>query len=141
MHQTYEQLTRELETRSIRLSHQRLKVLEYLASNRCHPTVDAIYGALSPQISTLSKTTVYNTLHLLQEAGLVRAIAIEDTETRYDIDVTNHGHFKCTGCGEVFDFTLDFEKIDETPLSGFRIHERNVHYRGLCPACDAHNHR
>ena len=57
-------------------------------------TVDQIFTELHKNISTLSKTTVYNTLRVLVEAGLVRVITIEDNETRYDINIENHGHFK-----------------------------------------------
>ena len=106
MDPTFEDLRQELKTKNIGLSHQRLKVLEYLTQNRCHPTVDQIYTELQKDIPTLSKTTVYNTLRILAEAGLVKVISIEDKECRFDIDTEDHGHFKCESCGTIFDFPL-----------------------------------
>ena len=46
-------------------SYQRIRVFEYLISNKNHPTVDMIYKELIKEIPTLSRTTVYNTLNLL----------------------------------------------------------------------------
>jgi Fur family peroxide stress response transcriptional regulator len=83
----FEDLKEKLKKKNINLSYQRLKVLEYLTQVRTHPTVDQIFTDLQKDISTLSKTTVYNTLRVLVQAGLVRVITIEDNETRYDIDL------------------------------------------------------
>ncbi|MGI5927325.1 MAG: Fur family transcriptional regulator, partial [Thermacetogeniaceae bacterium] len=71
---TFEYLKKKLKTKNISLSYQRLKVLEYLTQNRCHPTVEQIFTELQKDIPTLSKTTVYNTLRILAEAGLVKVI-------------------------------------------------------------------
>lgn len=131
----YKDLKQELKEKSINLSHQRLKVLEYLYNNRCHPTVDKIYTDLHKEISTLSKTTIYNTLKVLVEAGLVRVITIDDNETRYDIKVENHGHFKCDSCGEIYDFSTDIDSINFKDLSKFKIYDKNVYFKGICPEC------
>ena len=131
----FEDLKKELKLRKIQLSHQRLKVLEYLTQNRCHPTVDQIFTVLHQEMSTLSKTTVYNTLRVLVEAGLVRAINIEDHETRYDINVENHGHFKCDSCGRIYDFRADIDTLASNDLNNFEIKDRNVYFNGICPRC------
>lgn len=56
-----------LKEHGIKPSYQRMKVFQYLVDNHNHPTVDMIYKALCPEIPTLSKTTVYNTLNLFVE--------------------------------------------------------------------------
>jgi Fe2+ or Zn2+ uptake regulation protein len=132
---TLEALEKELKSRNIHLSYQRLKVLEYLFENRCHPTVDQIFTGLHKDIPTLSKTTVYNTLGLLIDAGLVRVITIEENETRYDIEVETHGHFKCEACGAIHNFTLNPASLVSEDLNDFKIRERDVYFKGLCPAC------
>ena len=135
MDPTFEDLRQELKTKNIGLSHQRLKVLEYLAQNRCHPTVDQIYTELQKDIPTLSKTTVYNALRILAEAGLVKVISIEDKECRFDIDTEDHGHFKCESCGTIFDFPVDIDSLIPEELSNFKINDKNVYFKGLCPGC------
>lgn len=132
----FENLLNELKNKKIRLSHQRLKVLEYLTKNYNHPTADQIYNGLHDEIPTLSKTTVYNTLSSLTHAGLVRVINIEDNETRYDINTHNHGHFKCESCKNIYDFNIDIDSIETSQLNGFEINDKNVYFKGTCRACN-----
>jgi Fe2+ or Zn2+ uptake regulation protein len=135
MQTLFEDLKQELKIKNINLSYQRLKVLEYLTQNQCHPTVDQIYTDLQKDISTLSKTTVYNTLKILTEVGLVSIIAIEDNESRYDIMTENHGHFKCESCGKIFDFNIDLDSLKFRDLNDFKINDKNVYFKGICPKC------
>ena len=135
MKPSFEDLKQELKIKNINLSYQRLKVLEYLSQNQCHPTVEQIYTDLQKDIPTLSKTTVYNTLRILVDAGIVRVITIEDNETRYDIEVENHGHFKCESCGTIYNFSIDIDSLTSVDLDNFRISDKNVYFKGICPRC------
>ncbi|WP_312815110.1 Fur family transcriptional regulator [Sedimentibacter sp.] len=135
----FESLIDELKNKKIRLSHQRLKVLEYLTTNYNHPTADQIYNGLHDEVPTLSKTTVYNTLNSLIDAGLVRAISIEDNEVRYDINTHNHGHFKCESCKNIFDFDIDIDSFEANQLYGFEINDKNVFFKGTCKSCIINN--
>lgn len=135
MKPSLEDFKKELKMKNIRLSYQRLKVLEYLTQNQCHPTVDKIFTDLQKDIPTLSKTTIYNTLKILVEAGLVRIITIEDNETRYDIIVENHGHFKCESCGTIYDFSIDTDSLTSEDLNNFKITDKNIYFKGICPRC------
>lgn len=120
---------------NIKPSYHRVAILRCLLSNKDHPSVDKIYNELVKEMPTLSKTTVYNTLSLFCGVNIVRVITIEENETRYDGDVSDHGHFKCEKCKTIYDFqikSLDFE-IDD--LSGFKINEKNIYYKGICPKC------
>lgn len=135
MKTSIEDLEIQLRDKNIHLSYQRLKVLEYLVDNQCHPTVDQIFKDLHKNISTLSKTTVYNTLKILVEAGLVRVITIEDNETRYDIMIENHGHFKCQSCREIYNFSMDTDSLNSGDLEHFKIKDKNVYFKGICPRC------
>lgn len=135
MNPSFGEFKKEISRKGINLSHQRLKVLEYLYQNQCHPTVDQIFVDLQKDIPTLSKSTVYNTLRVLAGAGLVRIITIEDHEARYDIVVENHGHFKCESCGSIYDFRVDMELFICEDLKNFQIDEKNVYFKGFCPTC------
>lgn len=130
-----EELEKALKENNIHLSHQRLKVLAYLIQNREHPTVDQIFKDLQGEIPTLSKTTVYNTLKILVDAGMARVITIEDHESRYDIEVFDHGHFKCESCGEITNFTFDPNLLVSQQLEGYAIQDKNVYFKGVCPKC------
>lgn len=139
MNKTFEELTNKLKEKNIRLSHQRLKVLEYMSNHRTHPTVDQIYNDLQKEVPTLSKTTIYNTLNTLMDAGLVKLVNIDNNETRYDATTDDHGHFKCESCGDVFDFDLDFNLFSTEGLNGFKVNHKDVYFKGLCPDCIGSN--
>lgn len=135
MKHSYEFLSNELRKKNKRLSHRRWKVVEYLCKNPNHPTVDQIYGDLHKVIPKLSKTTIYNTLHILLETGLIRVITVEDNETRYDIITETHGHFKCVNCGAIFDFSIDLDSFTAEELNGFKIVDRDMYFKGVCSKC------
>lgn len=135
MKTTFDELSKELKKKNIRLSHQRLKVLEYVVNHRCHPTVEQIYNELHKEIPTLSKTTIYNTLNTLVKAGMVKQLTIEDKESRYDIDTKSHGHFKCESCGTIYDFEIDIDSFYSKDLKGFRISNKDVYFKGICQKC------
>ena len=132
---SYEDFLDKLRNRNIPLSHQRIKVLEYLFQNRCHPTADEIFCALHEEFPTLSKTTIYNTLNLFTKVNIVRVINIEENENRYDLVTENHGHFKCEVCGAIYDFAVDMDAFSASDMEGFVIHDKNVYFKGICPGC------
>ncbi|MHB1276123.1 MAG: Fur family transcriptional regulator [Candidatus Humimicrobiaceae bacterium] len=135
MSPSFEVLSNELTKRNIRSSHQRIKLLEYLIDNKCHPTVDQIFDDLHKEVPTLSKSTVYNTLNSFIKAQLARVITIEDNETRFDIIMENHGHFKCESCGTIYDFSIDINSFSSDELCNFVINDKNVYFKGICPKC------
>ena len=132
-------LTEILNEKNITPSYQRLKILQYLMKSEDHPTVEEIFTALHPEIPTLSKTTVYNTLNVFLEAGIVRMLNFGSTETRYDANLEEHGHFKCTECGRIYDFTVNLDRINAISLPGFVIKEKDVYLKGTCRDCNQKN--
>lgn len=126
----------ELSHRGIQPSVQRAVILEFLWKERIHPTADDIYEHLHPEMPTLSRTTVYNTVKLFTEHNILKPLVIEDKEIRYDIDTSLHGHFKCESCGNIFDFKADNEgDTGVQELEGFLIRERHIYFKGLCSSC------
>lgn len=131
---------RILNEHGVRPSIQRLAVYQYLKDHPVHPTADSLYLALSPSIPTLSKTTVYNTLKLLEKKRLLQSVAIENDELRYDAETREHWHFKCTKCGQIYDiFSEHAESVGKTILSAlpqnFAPHKLEMNMRGLCDHC------
>lgn len=128
-----------LKANGIKPSYQRIKIFQYLVEKRNHPTVDMIYKALCPEIPTLSKTTVYNTLNLFIEKKIVNMIVIEENETRYDSLMSIHGHFKCEKCGKIFDIDIDKKVLSEKALEDFQINEQHYYFKGICKECANNN--
>ena len=119
----------------IKPSYSRVKIMKYIMDKRSHPTVEEIYNELLPELPTLSKTTVYNTLNVFLKARLIQLITIEDNETRFDADLSEHGHFKCEKCGKIYDFSISLNDNPVEGLNGFRIDDKNVYFKGICPGC------
>ena len=126
----------KLSEKNIRPSLQRMAVYGFLVENPIHPTVDTIYQALHPEIPTLSKTTVYNTLKQLVDCGLVQTVTIEDGELRYDADISNHLHFKCIKCGIVFDVFKEITLPENLLPEGFVVSKKQTNIWGTCSNCN-----
>jgi Fur family transcriptional regulator, peroxide stress response regulator len=124
---------KQLSRVGIKPSHQRLRILEWLASTRSHPSAEAVYQALLPQMPTLSRTTVYNTLALFVERGVAQPVYLDAVQTRYDGDARPHGHFRCRGCGRVID--VELPAAPPAPPRGYAADRVMVGFVGLCPAC------
>ena len=61
-------------------------------------------------------------------------VTIEDNEVRYDANTSIHGHFKCKGCGEVFDFSVG-NNLEINGLDQFFIDEYHINLKGYCKVC------
>jgi len=116
-------------------SYQRLRIYEYLEQNNSHPTVDIIYNSLLSEIPTLSKTTVYNTLNLFHEKGIVRGLTIDENEIRYDANTRPHAHFKCVKCGRIFDIEIDSKFFANSFVCHHKVNERQLYLKGICSDC------
>ncbi|MDD4489489.1 MAG: transcriptional repressor [Paludibacter sp.] len=136
---TFGEVHRHLIKFSIRPSVQRAAVMGYLMNHKTHPTVDEIFVALNPEIPTLSKTTVYNTLNLLVEKGAVQTLTIDDKNARYDADTSKHAHFYCRQCGKVHDiFDVNDAMYLLPEIPGFKVDTVEISYYGTCKTCLGH---
>lgn len=129
-------IRRQLEEAGVRPSPQRTAVLEWLSTHPVHPTADAIYAALSPEMPTLSKTTVYNTLKTLEDHGLIQSLHLESENVHFDADTSFHGHFICNECHSIEDIWLD-EKLSQSLKASCpeESDHSEVSFYGLCKNC------
>ncbi len=127
-----------LRSYDIKPSFTRLMVYQYLKDTKSHRTADEIYQALYPEMPTLSKTTVYNTLHLFIQKHLATMIVMDETETRYDLIRDPHAHFKCVECSRIFDIDVVPPEVSESFLRDYKVHDAQLLYRGVCPRCQKH---
>lgn len=125
----------QLSNSGIKPSFQRIKIYEYLIKNMNHPTVEMIYKDLNPYIPTLSKTTVYNTLKLFVDKGITKLVTIEENESRYDVDTSTHGHFKCKECGKIYNFSFDESNLNINQIENFELEQTNLFIKGICKNC------
>ena len=125
----------ELTAAGLRVTPQRMAVLEYLRSTHAHPTADQVRLAVNERMRSVSRASVYNVLHTLCAAGLVREVVAGDAVSRYDANRVLHDHFLCRACGKLEDIATT-EAPPATPAGPARVIESaEILYRGLCPAC------
>lgn len=128
-----DQMVSRLTEAGIKPSLQRIKVLEYFHHHENHPTADQIFQDLKKEVPTLSKATVYNTLSLFLEKGLISTTMADRVHSRYDLMDGDHGHFVCTACQEIYDF--HYRPGTHKTLDGFQIESQELIIKGICQRC------
>ena len=129
-------LKQELIDAGIRPSVQRLAIFEYVRQSCQHPTAEVVYEALCDELGSLSLTTVYNTLKLFVDAGLISMLTIDDTFRCFDGNRNYHAHFRCNHCGCIVDMEMKKEFISLVEgIEGYEVTDAQLYLKGLCPVC------
>lgn len=128
----------KLKKSGVRITPQRHAVLEYLLTSMTHPTADEIYKALEEKFPNMSVATVYNNLRVLKETGLIQELTYGDNSSRFDCNMEDHYHIKCTKCGKIVDF--DYPVLDEVEslaeqVTGFNVSHHRMELYGVCEKC------
>ena len=123
-----EKYVKILKEKNLKITPQRLIVLKYLGENCTHPTTDEIYTDLKTNNPSLSKTTVYNSLEVLEKHGIVQSITISGSEHRYDLKQGMHHHFLCKKCGRIIDIEIECPNLGKILESGHNVEEVTIHF-------------
>lgn len=127
-----------LKHKNIRITPQRIAILEVLVSHHHHPTAEEIYKQIELEFPGMSVATVYNNLRLFTELGFVTEMSYGDNASRFDFKTDPHYHAICSNCGKITDFhypSLDDIEIAASRLTGYEITHHRLELYGLCPAC------
>jgi Fe2+ or Zn2+ uptake regulation protein len=134
------QVERLLRDAELRVTAPRKAVLSAVYDHP-HADTETLLGATRSRLGSVSHQAVYDVLRVLTDAGLVRRFQPAGSVARYEARVgDNHHHLVCRSCGAVSDVDC---AVGETPCltasdaAGFEVHEAEVVYWGLCPACQA----
>lgn len=120
----------------LKLTPQRIAILECLEGNKTHPSAEDIFRSVSEKYPTMSFATVYNTLLELKKRGALGELTIDPDRKRYDPSVEPHNHLICTSCKKVVDITADYRiEVPDELRSGFEITGSHIEFYGICPAC------
>jgi len=129
-----------LRVAELRVTRPRVAVLEAVHTHP-HADTETIFGAVRAGLPEVSRQAVYDVLHALTAAGLVRRIQPSGSVARYESRVgDNHHHIVCRSCGVISDVDC---AVGEAPCltpsddNGFALDEAEVIYWGMCPDCSA----
>jgi Fur family ferric uptake transcriptional regulator len=132
-------VTATLRRHGYKLTPQRLAVVQAITSSQDSLTPATIYGKVQPAYPNIGLVTVYRTLEILAELGLICELHGGGICRSYTTSLPeHHHHLICSGCGTVVDFTQHHLGGLESSLSkqsGFRIDGHLLEFFGLCPAC------
>ncbi len=130
-----------LRARGLRITAQRIALVEAFASDHTHPTAQVLFERLKPAFPSMSFATVYNTLDTLAQAGLSSTLKLGNA-SRFDPNLEAHHHAVCDVCGAIVDVparTLAPEASAESRVAeaspGFVVTHVERTYRGTCREC------
>ena len=130
---------RRLRTSGKRITPQRKAVLSILAEANTHLAAQDIYARARQCDAGLSLATVYRTLNILRETGVVHELHLDGEHHHYELSAKEeHSHLVCLGCGRVIEvdsaaFCQAAKEIGEA--HGFVVATAQVELAGYCETC------
>lgn len=137
---SYSQSLADLKARGIRLTPQRQIILQFLKETDEHPTAEQVYQKIGEQFPGISLATVYNTLNMLKDLGVIRELSYGDLSSRYDGNDAHHAHLVCQTCNHVTDIPCPPQEkmlTEDIRNSGFQLDTYRLEFYGTCPGCQA----
>jgi Fur family transcriptional regulator, peroxide stress response regulator len=123
---------------SFRQTAQRAMILNEVLEAQAHLTAGEIFERVRRKDPRIAYGTVYRSLHLLAQHGLIQELTFADHASRYDARVDRHDHVYCTRCGLMSDVEVPEALIARhvaEERSGFTIANHHTVFAGTCPAC------
>lgn len=124
--------------KGVKYTHQRMEIFRELVLNSNHPDAEAVYRGVHKRIPAISLDTVYRTLWLLKDLGLIITLGPTRERTRFDANLTPHHHFVCSQCGGMDDFyseELNELKISEQVKNLGEVKTIQINIQGVCHKC------
>jgi Fur family transcriptional regulator, stress-responsive regulator len=129
-----------LKAAGLRVTAPRVSVLDVL-EDLPHHDAESIAAVVRQRLGTVSTQAVYDVLHALTSAGLLRRIEPAGSPARYETRVgDNHHHVVCRRCGTMADVDCEKDVVPcllPTADHGFEIDEAEITFWGMCPTCRA----
>ncbi len=126
-----------LKSRRLKKTPERLEILHCCLECKGHFDVDILYNILDSRGYHVSKATIYSSLDLLAEAGIVRKLLFDTHQAKYEIAGTSHSHLICTQCGEIVELNIEGLDLimDKLQLCGFIPNYLSTCIYGRCKNC------
>jgi Fe2+ or Zn2+ uptake regulation protein len=129
-----------LRERGQRVTPQRLAIARVIEELDRHSTAEVVFAEVGRRMPGVSLPTVYATLDLLEQLGLVRRVASEGGAVVYDPRTDEHHHLACRRCGAIQDVDAPVDAVallTAARAAGFAPDHAQVVVKGLCAACSA----
>jgi len=132
----------------LKWTQTREAVIDILSSKGGHLSAEEIFLEVKKTLPGIGLATVYRTLELLTELGIVREFDFKDGRARYEFiagkEGFEHYHLVCRICGKIIDYEIDLEKQNDplkdlkntlTEKFNFLIERSDIQFFGICERC------
>ena len=120
-----------LEQHGIQASAQRVAIANYVLCTDEHPSADEVWKKVQQSFPMVSRATVYNTLNLFVDKGLLRELVLTEGRLVFDANTERHHHFIDEDTGKIYDLPWDLVKVSRVDrLEGFAVKDYQVLLRG-----------
>lgn len=129
-----------MDDRPLRMTRQRLLIMDELSKVKTHPTAYDVYGMVRKAMPQISLGTVYRNLEQLSTSGKIQRLSFGSGKRRYDGNPEAHPHLCCIGCGRVDDLPPEIN-IEEAlsvmlgEVCGYQVTGVSIEIYGCCPEC------
>ena len=124
----------------VKLTHQRMEIFHEVAQTGDHPEAERVHQGVRERMPTISLDTIYRTLWLLKDLGLINTLGPLRERTRFDANLSRHHHFVCIRCGLTRDFysdELDELRLPEAVKDFGYVETTQLEVKGVCLKCAA----
>jgi Fur family peroxide stress response transcriptional regulator len=131
------QFREKLKDTGVKITPQRLEIFREILNSGDHPDAETIHKRVSEKSPSISQDTVYRTLWMLTDLGLITTRS-SSCKTRFEPNLSSHHHFVCTKCGMTRDFySEDFDSlsIPESAKAFGQVQKAQVEVKGICTEC------
>jgi len=135
---TDSQLSAVLHARGQRVTPQRLVINRALHELNRHVTAEEVLASVTDRLPNVSAPTVYSTLELFEDLGMVHRLGVRQGAVLYDPRPEPHDHMVCDRCGKIEDLDGGIKlsrAVERAAHAGFTPHRAEVRVNGLCADC------
>jgi Fur family iron response transcriptional regulator len=115
VHYSRDNMAELLRAHDINPTHQRIEIAYALFSRQEHLSADQVMAIVNDRHAETSKATVYNTLNLFLEMGLIREVIVDPSKVFYDPNTGPHHHLYEMDSGRLTDINADNVRIEGLP--------------------------
>jgi len=134
-------IIKALRTKGYRATAQRIAISRYALTSRAHPSARQVYDEVRSTHPTVSLATVYKTLQVLREMGLLQELNFPEGEARFDSYMRPHLHLICRRCGKIIDVEDQAAQdlLNVASRARFTVTGLRVDMYGVCQKCARRN--
>ena len=132
------EIATQFKKNKLKLTPQRLAILNFLRNTKSHPSAHEIYESIYSSFPTISLATVYKTLKTLAEVKLINELNLGEGNFRYDGRTHEHSHFYCSKCNKIEDIeTYSLSSIKDIIIGDTKnkIDSYEMYLFGVCEKC------